>query len=305
MINLRQNLQRLISYCTFVVFSITSSSGAWAGESDKIFESAYNYIIVDKQGSIISFRRLENGTNVSAIDLNQPTFQVIPYTRFLFAAALFKQHPHKVLSIGLGAGAFNRLFNVAYPAAELTTVEIDPMIESVAETLTGFHPSPLNKVSIEDGRRFLMHSQERWDWIVVDAYVRNSQTPPHLTTVEFFELARRHLTEDGVLVVNIVAPQALFYSQLATLRHVFQNNVILEPQNHSNKVFLGSAHSKPDITSTITRPDTSLQPILVKNGVRIEEIRRSVLQVSLPPETIILTDDYAPTEFLGEDWKRD
>jgi len=304
MMNLRQRLLRFIFCSIFVVLSITSSSGAWAGESDEIFESAYNYIIVDRQGSMVSFRRLENGTNVSAIDLNQPTFQVIPYTRLLFAAALFKGHPHKVLSIGLGAGAFNRLFNVAYPTTELTTVEIDPMIESVAEKLTGFYPSPTNKVSIEDGRRFLMHSQERWDWIVVDAYVRNSQTPPHLTTVEFFELARRHLTEDGVLVVNIVAPQALFYSQLATLRHVFQNNVILEPPNHSNKVFLGSAHNTPDMTLTITRAEASLQPILMKNGVRIEDIRKSVLRVSLPPETIILTDDFAPTEFLGEDWNR-
>lgn len=301
---LKQKKQQVVFLSILLFLYILPISCSGADGFDRIFESAYNYLIVDKQDSVVSFRRMENAATVSAIDLSRPTFQVVPYTRFLFAATLYKPQPRKVLSIGLGAGAFNRLFNVAYPAAELTTVEIDPMIEKMAEVLTGFQPDKLNRVIIEDGRRFLRHSKERWDWIIVDAYVRNSQTPPHLTTVEFFDLARRQLSDDGVLVVNLVSQRALYYSQIATLRRIFPNNVILEVPKRSNKVFLGTIRSAPALMAVITKLDNSLRPVFAENGVEIESIRQSIIEVILPQGTPILTDDFAPTEYLGNDWGR-
>ena len=59
-----------------------------ARESELVRESAYNYIIVSHDRSIVSFRRLENGAAVSAIDMSRPSYQVVAYTKFLFAACL-------------------------------------------------------------------------------------------------------------------------------------------------------------------------------------------------------------------------
>ena len=43
--------------------------------------------------------------------------------------------------------------------------------------------------------------ETRFDLIAVDAY-RPPYIPFHLTTVEFFDLARQRLSEDGILAVN-------------------------------------------------------------------------------------------------------
>src|SRR5690606_24056089 len=55
-----------------------------------------------------------------------------------------------------------------------------------------------------DGRAWLAQQPDSaaWSLIAVDAY-RPPYIPFHLTTVEFFHLARQHLTEDGVLAINV------------------------------------------------------------------------------------------------------
>jgi spermidine synthase len=173
-----------------------------AADAKEVFESPYNYIIVSTVDRVVTFRRMENGVSVSAIDLDNP-------------------RPAKALNIGLGAGAFNRLFGITFPEARMTTVEIDPMIVDVARRLTGFADGPNNQVVIADGRRYLRQSADTWDWIIVDAYVRNSQVPPHLTTLEFFDLAKSRLADNGVLAMNLHRGTKVFASVIATLSKAF------------------------------------------------------------------------------------
>ena len=80
-----------------------------SGSDETVRESLYNYLIISRDGSVVKFRRMENGATVSAIDLANPQRQVISYTAALFAPTLVKT-PRRVLNIGLGAGAINRLF---------------------------------------------------------------------------------------------------------------------------------------------------------------------------------------------------
>jgi spermidine synthase len=282
-------------------------AGSAAGAKE-VYESVYNFIFVSRDGSKIAFRQMENGAPQSIIDLRDPTFQVLPYTRFLFAASLCKPRPAKVLGIGLGAGAFNRLFNAAFPNAALTTVEIDPMMLRVASALTGFRTTPANQVVLEDGRRFLSRSGDVWDWIVMDPYVRNSQIPPHLTTLEFFKSVDRHLARDGVFEVNIVAPDPLFYSLVVTLRRVFPNSLVFAVPDSGNRIFFGTPSAKPELRSVIARNRVDLPAesvaMLARNGVDFDAIRRSIAAVQLPAGTPVLTDDFAPSEYLGSSWSR-
>jgi spermidine synthase len=282
---------------------------AIAAGSDEIYESVYNFIFVSRDGTKISFRQMATGAPQSTIDLSNPTFQVLPYTRYLFAAALSKPQPAKVLGIGLGAGAFNRLFSAAFPNSVLTTVEIDPMMLKVAVALTGFRTTPSNQVVLQDGRRFLSHTDGAWDWIVMDPYVRNSQIPPHLTTLEFFKILDRHLSRDGVFELNIVAPDPLFYSLVATLRGVFPNSVVFAVPDTGNRVFLGTPRSEPGLASLLAAKRSDLPPgiaaVLARNGVDFDAIRHSITDIKLPAKTPVLTDDFAPSEYLGSSWSRE
>lgn len=284
--------------------SFVCAAGASAKPADLVHESVYNYIIVSQDGPVISFRRMENGAAVSAIDMERPSYQVIPYTKFLFAPSLVDPNPSKVLSIGLGAGAFNRLFNLSYPDAALTTVEIDPMIRDLAVELTKFQETARNRIVIDDGRRFLRRSQDRWDWIVIDAFVRNSQYPPHLATREFFSLVAEHLADNGLLVINVMSGSKLYDCLIATIASVFPNSLVFDVRGKGNVVVLAARSASPSLRDRIAANTTPSSPLLQVNGVDLPQIRAAGAAPGPIGCADPLTDDFSPTEYLGAQWRK-
>lgn len=276
----------------------------WLAEkADQTYESAYNTIIVKTDGRVITFRRIETGNIVSAIDLDHPARQVIPYTGYLLAPALVNAHPAKVLNIGLGAGAFNRLFSIGFPEARMTTVEIDPMIVDVARRLTDFKEGANDKVVIADGRRYLHRTDENFDWIIIDAYVRNSQVPPHLTTVEFFTLAGSRLAERGVLAMNLHNSAPVFASIVATLTKVFPDVALLTVPNPSDPTHLNvivlAAKTKGELAELLRAAPADGLPDLKVYGVDWASFREPADPATVTAGAMVLTDDFAPTEFLS------
>src|SRR5690606_29908471 len=61
---------------------------------------------------------------------------------------------------------------------------------------------PSLKVYAADGRFMLNHLDTRYSVVGIDAY-RPPYIPAHLTTVEYFREIREHLTDDGVVVINV------------------------------------------------------------------------------------------------------
>lgn len=269
--------------------------------SELVFESAYNYLVLEREGSVVRFRRMENGATVSAIDLADPRRQVIPYTGMLFGAALVKGDPRHVLSVGLGAGALNRLFGSAYPDARLTTVEIDPMILEVARRHTGFQESAGDRVVLGDGRRYIARSTETWDWVVLDAFVRNSQVPFHLTTVEFYRLIAERLAPDGVLVTNLHYGGLLYESHLRTLREVFPQVVLFGGPATGNVIAAAVTYRAPNLLALIRGKDIAALPDLKRWGVDFPALKHQASDaagMALSEEAPLLTDDFAPVEYL-------
>ena len=267
---------------------------------DYVRESAYNYIIVTHNQSIVWLRRVENGKELSAIDLKQPERQVIPYTRYLFLPALVNPQPHSVLSIGLGAGAFNRLFNLAFPGSRLTTVEIDPMIVDIARDFTGFTESQNNCVEIADGRRFLNRSDAHWDWIVLDAYVRKSQIPAHLTTVEFFKLVRNRLTPDGLFVVNLTGSKEFLRRVSITIEIVFPGSAFWPVDGSGNVICVSFLQADLNQRIAAAAPP-SLDVDLLRYDVDLPYLAKARHWSVVADANAALTDDFAPTEYLNQE----
>jgi hypothetical protein len=61
---------------------------------------------------------------------------------------------------------------------------------------------PNLNIIVQDGRWGLTASHKQYNIISIDAY-RPPYIPWHLTTREFFQEAYNHLTDDGVLVINV------------------------------------------------------------------------------------------------------
>jgi spermidine synthase len=268
---------------------------------ETVRESVYNYLIISRDGPVVRFRRMENGATVSAIDLSGPTRQVVPYTAALFAVALVKPDPRSVLNIGLGAGAFDRLFVAGFPQARLTTVEIDQMILEAAKTFTAFQETEHSAVTIGDGRRYLQRHAELWDWVVLDAYVRNSQVPVHLTTMEFYRVVADRLSEGGVFVVNLHGGSALFQSSVKTLAAAFPQVVFLQVPDSGNVIGIAVKFRDRDLMQLVTSATIADLPATVTSEVDFAGLKpnfRRAGDMPLRRNTRLLTDDFAPVEFL-------
>src|SRR5947208_14274918 len=81
------------------------------------------------------------------------------------------------------------------------------------------------RVTTVDGRLFMPRSADRYDIILLDAYLIDS-IPFHLATREFFAAARAHLAPGGVLGSNVIGALAgprsgLFRAIYKTVASVF------------------------------------------------------------------------------------
>ncbi len=168
-------------------------------------ESAYNYIQVLEYGDV-RVLRLNEGQGMHS--MYSPTLQNFhgPWEQVL-AAPFFNPAPYdpakikRMAIVGLAAGTTARAASAVYPGIQIDGIEIDPEIVSVAREYFGMTEPNLN-VIVQDGRVGLRKSREKYQIISVDAY-RPPYIPWHMTTQEFFQIARDHLTEDGVLVINV------------------------------------------------------------------------------------------------------
>jgi spermidine synthase len=151
----------------------------------------------------------------------------------------------------------------------------------------------------QDGRWGIEKSNKRYDVIGIDAY-RPPYIPWHLTTLEFFESVREHLTDDGVLVINVgrsPTDRRLIDGLTATIQSVFPSVYVMDVPDTFNSIIY--ATNKPTTIENLyqnliylyTRPDS--HPLLV------DSVERAV-QYQQPVETAstIYTDDLAPIEWI-------
>jgi hypothetical protein len=155
-----------------------------------------------------------------------------------------------------------------------------------------------------DGRRWLAQqpSDARWSLIAVDAY-RPPYIPFHLTTVEFFQLTYEHLTEDGVLAVNVGRTPtnfALVDALAASAQQIYPTIFLLDepgPPGTLGNTLLVATKQAVTLESSLLANVTALPSSL---PVEFRDFALQAAQVARPaappPETPIFRDDHAPVE---------
>jgi predicted membrane-bound spermidine synthase len=129
------------------------------------------------------------------------------------------RHETTMLVIGSAAGTTKRAFDALRPTVDMTSVELDTEVTKVGRK----HFELTGDVEAFDGRPFLERSDDEWDVIHIDAY-RQPYIPFYLTTREFFELAKAHLTDGGVVSINVGSSPddpRINEAVAATMRDVF------------------------------------------------------------------------------------
>lgn len=268
-------------------------------------ESLYNYIMVRAWGSERHLV-LNEGVGIHSVYHPDSLLSYGIWDYFLLAP-LFRPHgglaPHeRVLVIGLAAGTAPNLYSAIYGPVDIVGVELDPQIIEVGQRYFGMNQPNLTAVAA-DGRRWL-HDQPQdalFEIVLVDAY-RPPYIPFHLTTVEFFQLARAHMSDQAVLAINVGRSStefALVDALAATLAQVFPSVLIVDEPGPADDLgnSLVVAAIQPTSLETFTANVAAMPPSLP------HEFRQFALQSSSrarearpPAGTPLFFDDRAPVE---------
>ena len=263
-------------------------------------ETLYSYIqVVEWQGE--RWLRLNEGEGIHSVWRPGPGLSGGIWDYFLLAPAFRAQartgnEVNSLLVIGLAGGTIPILYARAFGPVHMVGVELDPAIIRVAYRYFGLGELSTLEAVAGDGRVVVAHSQERFDVIAVDAY-RPPYIPFHLTTVEFFQLLKDHLTPGGVVAVNAARTAddfSLVDALSGTMQQVFPAVYIVdEPLNGAawgNSVVIASREpvSLEDIRARLAHTSN---PYVREMARRAEGHIRPA-----PAATIVLTDDRAPIE---------
>lgn len=192
----------IVVFLICVTFGHNNSFAFWEDDLKYEGESVYNYLQVkETESSIILSTNVLFG--VQSI-LKKDEGMTGMYYDYAMAAPLMAKVGEKenldVLILGMGTGTYASQCMRYFDNVNVEGVEIDEKITGLATE--HFELSVDVPVTTYDGRAYLNATDRKYDVIMVDAY-QDITIPFQMATIEFFDLVKKHLTADGVMVLNM------------------------------------------------------------------------------------------------------
>ena len=268
-------------------------------------DSAYNHI------RVADFVEAKTGLTQRMLFLATETHSIIylesdelatPYHLMYRVDDLFKPAIEHALALGGGAYAVPLDVLKRHPQATVTVVEIDPAVTDTARRYFKLRDDPRLSIHHQDGRVFLNADQGRYDVIYGDAFASYYSIPFQLTTQEAARLMFDRLTDDGVLILNLISSldgeKSLFFqAEYLTLQSVFPQ-IYLFPVHYYDgtrtdeiqNIILVASKNKTRLTETQLRAHASAQQQALLDHLWEHD-------VNLDPGIKILTDEWAPVDY--------
>ncbi|MFZ4814928.1 MAG: spermidine synthase [Phototrophicaceae bacterium] len=267
-------------------------------------ESAYNYIQVQEDVNGYRYLFLNEGQGIHSqwhptqivynrtwsYFLNAPYFNAPPFT---------PSDVQSIAVIGLAAGTIPRQHIAIYGDIPIDGVEIDPEIVQVGADYFQMNAEfmPSLTVYVQDGRYVLNQLERPYTLIAIDAY-RPPYIPWHLTTVEFFAEVREHLSENGVVAINVGrtnTDRRLVDALTVTLQAVYPSVHTLDVPQTFNTILVASRQptDAQNLQANLANLPTDANPLL-------RDVLTRGVQSIVPTATTgtLFTDNHAPVEWL-------
>lgn len=280
-------------------FSKTKKDG-----KNTIFSSESNYYKIKVVKSVLDFAPVKmllldaDIHSAERIDGNDLPI----YTNIYPVFTVFNDKIKKALVIGGGSYFLAKKISEFYPDSSVTVSEIDPVVTSAADNFFDLKKYNIKTINA-DGRFYLQRTPDKYDLIFGDAFNSFISIPWHLATVEFNEIVKNKLNNNGVYAINFIAPadkknNVFLNSMIKTFETSFDNfytfaygdaNTVAQ-----NIVMVGvksKRHfSEKELINKIKK---------LKNGDNISLRLRSKEHPLGWENGQVLTDDFAPLEKLS------
>ncbi|MDE6213387.1 MAG: fused MFS/spermidine synthase [Lachnospiraceae bacterium] len=299
-ISIRSGLRKsAVAAVLFLLCCGAGASNAFAfWETDLAYEgeSIYNYLQVKEndRNVILSTNVLFGVQSILIKDQGLTGM----YYDYAMAAPLMtgreKPSDCNTLILGMGTGTYAHQCRAYYGDMPVEGVEIDEKITKLARSYFDL-PEDV-KVTTYDGRAYLNAIDEKYDVIMVDAY-QDITIPFQMSSTEFFTLVKDHLTEDGVMVVNMNmrgSGEDSINAYLAdTISTVFEQVYTVDVRGTTNRELFAS--NDPNMLANLESHKAAVadESLLAMMNMVSDNL------ISYEAGDRIMTDDKAPVELLG------
>lgn len=289
----------LISGIVFLlccIFGYSDSFAFWQKDLTYEGESIYNYLQVSEDD-----RQVRLSTNVlfgvQSVYMKENSLTGMYYDYAMAAPLMIPGKSAKdmdVLILGMGTGTYATQCKKYFGDMKMEGVEIDKKITDLSCKYFSL-PEDV-KVTTYDGRAYLQAVKKKYDVIMVDAY-QDITIPFQMSSVEFFQMVKSHLTENGVMVVNMNmrgSGEGNINQYLSdTIASVFGNVYTVDVENSTNRELFASDHGNMISVlgeNTARLSDSDLRQLMGKVALNCQEYQKG---------NYLMTDDKAPVELLG------
>ena len=240
-----------------------------------------------------AYQLLVGGTPHSHVDLDDPTYLEYEYVRqiaHLVDLIAEERTPLRVLHLGGGGLTLPRYIAVTRPGSGQQVVEIEgKLLDFVRKEL----PLPRNarvRLRTGDAREVLARVPEgAFDLTVSDVFA-SARIPEHLTSTEYYRLAKRALRPTGAHAVNLAdgdGGSGLMFTrrQIATAREHFAHVVliadpgILRGRKFGNLILMASDVELP-VAGLVRRAASDPFPSRVVRGRDLDEFQAGAKPVT-------------------------
>ena len=284
-----------------VLFALSVGFSAFSPEYPNLIdvETPYNRVLIyntmdTKSKKEIKVMRLNNYIN-AAMFLNSDEL-VYEYSKYYRAFAKhFVPNFKNVLCLGGAAYSIPKNFLKHHPETKMDVVEIDAGITELAKKYFNLTYSPNLKIHHEDARTFINQTTEKYDVICWDVFTSVNNVPFQLTTKEVTEKLFSMLNENGIVLLNTIGSiegkkGKFLRAEHATYKSVFKNVYLFAVQDEENGELIQNI-----ILVALKSNDT---PNFQSEMPEINEKLQHIWKKGIPADQPVLTDDYAPANYL-------
>jgi hypothetical protein len=299
-------IQHMWMPIVLAALALISSGQSLKNSTGQIYEteSAYNYIQV-QQINGLTLLRLNDGEGIHSMYSPTTLNYGGPWEQFLvgpfFYRGMTPDQIKRMAIVGLAAGTTARQASAVYGPIPIDGYELDPKIVDVGRQYFGENLPNLS-VHIGDGRWNLEQSPHKYDIIAVDAY-RPPYIPPHMTTQEFFQICYDHLTDTGVVAINVGSvpgDRRLINGLATTMATIFPSVHVMDiPGTLNTMIFATKQPTKAEdfaANLSILSQKPNIHPLL------LTAMQTTFANMKPGYETTqVFTDDRAPIEWIVND----